>query len=348
MMPEEAVPGKGAAERGSRVRDTVRWGIIGIGDVAERKSGGAFYLTPHSQLVAVMRRNGAKAREFAEKHGVPRWYDDADALLADPEVDAVYISTPPDSHRDYTLRAAAAGKPVLCEKPMARTYPEAMEMVDACEAAGVPLWVAFYRRSMPRFVKIKEMLDGGAIGEILGVSIRTYRRPVIEKGQAYPDRFWPYIDAVSRGGRWVEAGCHQIDLLDFYLGPIAEVHGRARNLRDIYPSPDTIAVSFSFESGLVGSGIWAYTSGAEVDEMEVVGSRGKLTFAVSVPTPFTLVDGSGVHTFDIGYPEWAHQPFVESVVAELRGTGRCPAPGRVAARANWFADQVLDAGPAEG
>jgi predicted dehydrogenase len=295
-----------------------------------------------------MRRNGAKAREFAEKHGVPRWYDDADALLADPEVDAVYISTPPDSHRDYTLRAAAAGKPVLCEKPMARSHPEALEMVEACEAAGVPLWVAFYRRSMPRFVKIKEMLDGGAIGEILGVSIRTYRRPVIEKGQAYPDRFWPYIEEVSRGGRWVEAGCHQIDLLDFYLGPVAEVHGRARNLRDIYPSPDTIAVSFSFESGLLGSGIWAYTSGAEVDEMEFVGTRGKLTFAVAVPTPFTLVDGSGVHTFDIGYPEWAHQPFVESVVAELRGTGRCPAPGRIAARSNWFADLVLNAGPAEG
>lgn len=328
--------------------DTVRWGIIGIGDVAERKSGGAFYLTPHSQLTAVMRRNGQKAREFAEQHGVPRWYDDADALIADPEVDAVYISTPPDSHRDYTLRVAAAGKPILCEKPMARSHAEALEMVAACEAAGVPLWVAFYRRSMPRFVRIKEMLDGGAVGEILGVSIRTYRRPVIQKGQPYPDRFWPYIADISGGGRWVEAGCHQIDLLDFYLGPVAEVHGHARNLRDIYPSPDTIAVSFSFESGLMGAGIWAYTSGAETDEMEFVGSRGKLTFAVTVPTPFTLVDDSGTHTFDIGYPEWPHQPLVESVVAELRGEGTCPAPGHVAARAAWFADRVLQGAASSG
>lgn len=321
--------------------DTVRWGIIGIGDVAERKSGGAFYLTPHSQLVAVMRRTAAKARDFAERHGVPRWYDDADALINDPEVDAVYISTPPDTHKEYTLRVAAAGKPVLCEKPMALNHAECLEMIAACDVARVPLWVAYYRRSMPRFVKIKELLDGGAIGEIVAVSIKTYRRSVIERGQPYPDRFWPYIAGVSGGGRWVEAGCHQIDLLDFYLGPIAEVHGHARNLRDIYPSPDTIAVAFSFESGLMGSGIWAYTSGAEVDEMEFVGSQGRLAFAVSVPTPFILVDGAGTHTFDIGYPEWPHQPLVESVVAELRGEGRCPSPGRTAARAAWFAEQVL-------
>ena len=321
--------------------ENVRWGIIGIGDVSERKSGGAFYLAPHSQLVAVMRRTAAKARDFAERHHVPRWYDDADALVNDPEVDAVYIATPPDTHKEHTLRVAAAGKPVLCEKPMALNHAECLEMISACEAAGVPLWVAFYRRSMPRFVKIKELLDGGAIGEILAVSVRTYRPPVIERGQPYPDRFWPYIAELSGGGRWVEAGCHQIDLLDFYLGPIAEVRGYARNLRDIYPSPDTIAVSFSFESGLVGSGTWAYTSGAEVDEMEFVGSKGKLTFAVSVPTPFTLVDEAGTHTFDIGYPRWVHQPLVESIVAELRGEGRCPSPGRTAARAAWFAERVL-------
>lgn len=322
--------------------ETVRWGIIGIGDVAERKSGGAFYLAPHSQLTAVMRRTADKARDFAERHNVPHWYDDADALINDPEVDAVYISTPPDTHLEYTLRVAAAGKPVLCEKPMARNYAECLEMVEGCEAAGVPLWIAFYRRAMPRFVKIKELLDGGAIGEILAVSIRTYRHPVIERGQPYPDRFWPYVAEVSGGGRWVEAGCHQIDLLDYYLGRVTEVHGYARNLRDIYPSPDTIAVSFTFESGLMGSGTWAYTSGAEVDEMEFVGSKGKLTFAVSVPTPFTLVDAQGSHTFDIGYPRWVHQPLVESVVSELRGEGRCPSPGRTAARAAWFADRVLE------
>lgn len=322
--------------------ERIGWGIIGVGDVTERKSGPAFYEAAHSELVAVMRRDAAKARDYADRHGVSRWYDDADALIADPDVDAVYISTPPDTHKEYTLKVAAAGKPVFCEKPMARNLGECREMIEACDVAGVPLWVAFYRRSMPRFVKIKELLDSKAIGDVLAVSIRTYRRPVIERGDAYPDRFWPYLpDITGGGGRWVEAGCHQIDLLDFYLGPISAVTGFARNVRDIYPTPDTITVSFSFESGLVGSGTWAYTSGAAVDEMEFIGTNGKLTFAVSEPTPFTLVDDTGVHPFDIGYPKWVHQPMIESIVAEMRGEGSCPSTGTSAARAAWFADEVL-------
>ncbi len=322
--------------------ERVRWGIIGVGDVTERKSGPAFYKAPHSQLAAVMRRNGDKARDYAERHGVPRWYDDGDALIADPDVDAVYISTPPDTHKEYTLKVAAAGKPVFCEKPMARNLAECREMIEACDAADVPLWVAFYRRSMPRFLKIKELLEEKAIGDVIAVSIRTYRRPLIERGDPYPERFWAYLpDATGGGGPWVDAGCHQIDLLDFYLGPVAEVHGFACNLREIYPTPDTVTVSFSLESGLVGSGTWAYTSGAEVDEMEFIGTTGKITFAVSVPTPFTVVDDDGTHSFDIGYPEWVHQPMVESIVAEMRGEGRCSSTGRSAARAAWFADEVL-------
>jgi predicted dehydrogenase len=322
--------------------DTIRWGIIGVGDVTERKSGPAFQEAEHSELVAVMRRDGFKARDFAERHGVPRWYDDADGLIADSAVDAVYISTPPDSHKEYTLKVAAAGKAVFCEKPMALNHAECVEMIAACEDAGVPLWVAFYRRSMPRFVEIKEMIDGGAIGDVIGASITTYRKPVIAAGDPHPERFWPYLpESTGGGGRWVEAGCHQIDLLDFYLGPISEVRGYARNVSGIYPSPDTITVSYSFESGLVGSGIWAYASGAAVDEMEFVGTKGTITFAVSEPTPITLVDGSGSHTIDIGYPQWVHRPMVESIVAEVRGEGRCPSSGRSAARAAWFADEVL-------
>jgi len=322
--------------------DTIRWGIIGVGDVTERKSGGAFSGAPHSRLVAVMRRNADKARAFAERHGVPKWYDDADALIADPDVDVVYVSTPPDSHKEYALKVIAAGKPVLCEKPMARNFAECREMIAAADAAGVPLWVAYYRRAMPRFVEIKRLVDTGAIGDLLAVSICTYRRPVMERGGTPPALYWPYTPGpTGGGGRWVEAGCHQIDLVDFYGGPVKEVHGFARNLRDIYPSPDTVSVSFSFESGLVGSGIWAYTSGSEVDEMELVGSKGRITFAVSSPTPFTLQDGDGVHVHDIGYPEWPHQPLIESVVAELRGEGTCPSTGSTAARASWFADEVL-------
>ncbi len=91
---------------------TIRWGIIGCGDVTEVKSGPALQKANHSQLVAVMRRTGALARDYAQRHGVPRWYDQADELIHDPEVDAIYIATPPASHKDYTLLTAHAGKPI--------------------------------------------------------------------------------------------------------------------------------------------------------------------------------------------------------------------------------------------
>ena len=152
--------------------DKVRWGIIGVGDVTEKKSGPGFQKAERSELVAVMRRSADKAADYAKRHSVAKWYDDADKLIHDPDVDAIYIATPPDSHHDYTRQAAAAGKPVYVEKPMARTAAECEAMIRACKEAGVPLFVAYYRRAMPRFVKIKEMLDSGTIGEVRAAEVR--------------------------------------------------------------------------------------------------------------------------------------------------------------------------------
>src|SRR5699024_232696 len=159
--------------------ETVRWGIIGVGDVTEAKSGPGFQQAERSQLVAVMRRDGQKAADYARRHGVPRWYDDADALIADPELGAVYVATPPDSHASYTVRAPRADHPVYVEKPMARTAAECEEMLSVSRRSGVPLFVAYYRRAMPRCATVKDLLDGGAIGQV-----RAFR---IENSAAVPD-----------------------------------------------------------------------------------------------------------------------------------------------------------------
>ena len=151
--------------------DTVRWGIIGCGNVTEVKSGPGFQKARDSSLVAVMRRNGDLAKDYAQRHSVPKWYDDAQALIDDPDVNAIYIATPPSSHKVYTIMAAQAGKPVYVEKPMALNFAECQEMIGACQEAAVPLFVAYYRRSLARFLKIKELLDAGAIGEVRFVSI---------------------------------------------------------------------------------------------------------------------------------------------------------------------------------
>src|SRR6478752_4064397 len=137
----------------------VRWGIIGCGDVTEVKSGPSFQKIENSELVAVMRRTGELAKDYAERHNVPKWYDDADAHINDPDIDAVNIATPPGSHKEYTMKVAQAGKPVYVEKPMALDFTECQEMIAACEQAGVPLYVAYYRRGQARFLKIKELLE---------------------------------------------------------------------------------------------------------------------------------------------------------------------------------------------
>ena len=153
-------------------RRAVRWGILGCGDVTEVKSGPGFRKAAGSELVAVMRRNGALARDYAQRHGVAQWYDSAQALIEDPGVDAVYIATMPDTHCDYALAAAAAGKPALVEKPMARNTAECDRMVAAFAAAGLPLYVAYYYRSLPYIRKVAELLQAGAIGRVSGVTYR--------------------------------------------------------------------------------------------------------------------------------------------------------------------------------
>ena len=178
----------------------IRWGIVGCGDVCEVKSGPGLYKAENSALTAVMRRDGALAADFARRHGVARWYDDGDRLINDPEVDAVYVATPPDTHMEYTCKAAAAGKPVYVEKPMARTYEECQTMIGACEAAGVPLWVGYYRRGLPKFLKVQELLEQGAIGDVRSVLIRYYQPP--KPSDAFPDqRSWRVNPEIAGAGR---------------------------------------------------------------------------------------------------------------------------------------------------
>ncbi len=156
--------------------DKVRWGIIGCGDVTEVKSGPAFQKIKHSELTAVMRRTGELAKDYAVRHNVPKWYDNADELINDPEVDAVYIATPPGSHKEYTIKAAKAGKPVYVEKPMALNFTQCQEMIAACENSSVPLYVAYYRRAMPRFLKIKELLENNAVGEVRFITTTQFQK----------------------------------------------------------------------------------------------------------------------------------------------------------------------------
>ncbi len=319
---------------------TIGWGIIGCGNVTEVKSGPAFQKVPNSRLVAVSRRNGALAADYARRHGVPRWYDDADALLADPDVDAVYIATPPSTHAEYTVRAAAAGKPVYVEKPMARTHAECQEMIAACRQAGVPLYVAYYRRRLPCFLKVEELLLAGAIGAPRAVTVRLHYRPNV--GLASPGGLpWRVDPEVAGGGLFLDVGSHTLDLLDYLLGPVTLASGQAANLAGLYAAEDTVVGSWVHAGGAHGSGSWCFCADRPADEVVIYGAAGQITFATFADQPVLLRNADGAREFAIPHPEHVQQPLIHTVVEDLLGTGTCPSTGETGARTTWVMDQMI-------
>jgi predicted dehydrogenase len=316
----------------------IRWGIIGCGNVTEVKSGPGFQKATNSALVAVMRRNGALAEDYARRHGVPKWYSNAQALINDPEVDAVYIGTPPDMHQEYTLAVAAAGKPVYVEKPMAMNHHQCQSMIAACRAAGVPLWVAYYRRRLPRFLKVKELIEADAIGAPRAVTVRFYRD---WKQPATGQLPWRVQPEIAGGGFFVDLAAHTLDYLDYFLGPIVHVQGNATNQGGYYRAEDTVAGSFVFAAGVQGTGIWCFDSYHRVDETEIIGAKGKLTFSSFGTEPIRLTTTAGITDFPEPTPEHVQQPLIQSIVDELNGIGQCPSTGASAARTNWVMDQML-------
>jgi len=319
---------------------TIRWGMIGCGAVAEVKSGPGFYKSNDSSLAAVTSADKEMTRSFAQRHGVPRTYDTTEQLLADPEIDAVYIATPPSSHKALSLLVANAGKHVYVEKPMAMRFDECREIVEACEKQGVRLFVAFYRRAMPRFLKVKEWLESGAIGEVRVVRAVQHQRPAREdlSRETLPWRLKP---EVSGGGKFLDMGIHTLDMLDFWFGAIEEVHGIASNDAGLYEVEDTVTATWRHASGVQGSGSWCYVCGDGEDYVEIVGSKGRIEFEFFSDAPLRLINASGLEEENIPNPPHVQQPFIQSIVDDLNGVAPCPGNVESAVRSTWVADEVL-------
>jgi predicted dehydrogenase len=322
-------------------RDIIRWGILGCGDVTEVKSGPGFQKSAGSQLVAVMRRDAKKAGDYARRHGVPKWYADAGTLIRDPEVDAVYIATPPGSHLELALQVAAAGKPCHVEKPMARNATECDQMIAAFARARLPLFVAYYRRAQPRFLKAKELI-AGRLGRVTQVHYQFTDPRHAAKADDLPWR----LDAENAGGGFfLDLGSHTLDLLDFFFGPLADVHGHAANLASAYEVEDTLAMSFRTPAGAPGTAAWNFAGQVNKTEdyFQLTGTEGRLTFSTFGNEPLRLeLAGGAVEEFPFTPPPHVAQPLIQTVVDDLRGQGTCPSTGESAARTTRVMDRVLD------
>ena len=319
----------------------IRWGIIGCGDVCEKKSGPAFALTRGSSVSSVMRRDRAKARSYAARHGVPRYTGDAAELLDDPEIDAFYVATPPDTHAYYACEAARRRKPCYVEKPMARSYDECRQMLAAFREKDTKLFVAYYRRCLPRFIQVKELLESGAIGPVHSVQVRHAMLPHPAHEAAVP---WRLQAERSGGGLFLDVGSHTLDLLDYVLGPLSDVRGEAWREDERFEVEDQVVLEASVAhngASVRVSGRWDFCADAPEDLVEIVGDEGSLSFAMQSPRPLLLRTACEQRTLAIEDSAFVQQPMIQAIVDELSGEGSCPSSGESAARTSRVMDEVL-------
>jgi len=308
------------------VIDALRWGIIGCGNVAEFKSGPPLYQTPGSELIAVMRRDAAKAADFARRHGARRWYTDAEALIADEDVNAIYIASPHNQHAAHVKLAAKSGKIVLCEKPLGISTAEAQACVDVCCMHNVPLAVAYYRRAWPIVQKMRELLNAGAIGDVVAARIN-----LADYFAGDPDRPWLTSKAASGGGGLANAGSHWIDLARYLLGEVISVSAQCSSYASSFETEDTIVVQMETVTHALVSLSITLQSPINANEFEINGAAGRLR-ATSLADGQLLIDRVGEKTQALSLPRsrFAHAEFIAALINQLRLDETSSIPGEEA------------------
>ena len=312
----------------------IRWGILGCGDVTEVKSGPALQNAGRSSVVACMRRDEKKAEDYARRHKIARAYSVADELIHDEDVDAVYIATPPDSHAELAIRALNAGKPVLVEKPIALTVKEADAMIAASQSSGASLMVAYYRRALPRFEKLRELVQGGQIGEPRCVQVNHFKRSKDRPGQD-----WKLNPNVGGGGYFIDMQTHVLDWLDYVFGPATSVVGNVRRQTDAYAAEDLVSYSIGFES-VVANGLCAYSTNQTSESVTIHGSKASASISFFAPSPIVLSQ-NGVRTVhDVKDPAYVHQPLVARAIAHLIDGAENPSPPEAARRTTAVVEKL--------
>ncbi|NOR74176.1 MAG: gfo/Idh/MocA family oxidoreductase, partial [Draconibacterium sp.] len=273
---------------------------------------------------------------------IKKWYSNGSELINDSEVDAVYIATPPNSHAKYAIEVMRAGKPVYVEKPMARNFDECKEMLQVSKETGMPIWVAYYRRTLPAFLKAKELIEAGKIGKPLMVNIKLYKQ-ADERNQTKEEMHWHVFPEISGAGHFFDLASHQFDYLDFILGKVTEVKGNASNIAGLYPAEDTVSGTWKHESGVVGSGSWCFVvdETSETDLIEIIGESGNISLPCFTPGNLVLKNGDGITEMSFKNPQHISSNLVQQVVNELKGVGTCVSTGESAARTSWVLDEMV-------
>lgn len=317
----------------------IRWGIIGCGSVTEVKSGPAYGQVEGFKIEAVMRRNLELAKDYAKRHQIDNYYDDADRLINDSNIDAVYIATPPDSHHYYALRVSEAGKICCIEKPMAPSYAACVEINEAFSSKNLPLYVAYYRRSLPRFKKVKSILESDVIGTVRHLHWGLCK-PVndIDTSKTYN---WRTDKSIAPGGYFDDLASHGLDLFTYLLGDIKEASGMSENQQELYSAADAVTGSWMHANGISGSGFWNFGAFHREDKVEIIGSHGKIIFSVFDEEPITLTTKNGSEEFVVENPKHIQYYHVLNMKKDLESIEKHPSTGISAMHTSWVMDKIL-------
>jgi predicted dehydrogenase len=320
----------------------IRWGIIGCGAVTEIKSGPALYKTEGFSVRMVMRRQLEKAQDFAFRHRIEEATDNADYLIQHPEIDAVYIATPPDTHLHYALKVAQAKKPCCVEKPLTPSFAESQALVQAFQEKQLPLFVSYYRRSLPRFLRLKEWIEQGRIGRIRHIHWQK-TKPASDWDKEGKLQ-WRTDTKVAPGGYFDDLASHGLDLFAFLLGPFKSVQGMALNQQGYYTAKDAMTASWVHESGVTGSGYWNFGTGLRSDSVILEGSNGQIRFSVLDEHPLELLhaeDPNRNERVEIAHPPHIQSPHALNMKKHLLGELEHPSTGESALHCSWVMDQIL-------
>jgi predicted dehydrogenase len=242
--------------------------------------------------------------------------------------------------------AMKAGKPVYVEKPLAASYEDCARINRIAEQTGVPCFVAYYRRYLPYFQKVKDIVNSGRIGKILNVQIRYTEPPrftdleAIGKGKPLAWRLQPEI---SGGGYFYDMAPHQLDLLQDMFGVILEARGICASRGGLYEAEDSVSACFRFENGLPGSGSWCYVAheSAREDCIEIIGTEGQVSFSVFDYKPIRLQTSDGDESIIVPNPPYVQYPLIKNVIEHLQGLAICTCTSESATPVNWAMDRIL-------
>ncbi len=322
------------------MNNSIRWGVIGCGSVTELKSTPAYQKVTGFTVAAVMGRNEDKVKDYITRHNIEHYYLDVDSMINDPNIDAIYIATPPDSHKEYALKVAQAGKICCIEKPLAPTYQDCLAINKVFSEKNIPLFVAYYRRSLPRFQQIKVWLDSGSIGEIRHINWHLSKPAnAHDLSQIYN---WRTDKSIALGGYFDDLASHGLDLFNYLLGDIENVVGLSTNQQNLYSAKDAIVASWLHQNGVTGSGSWNFGCSQREDKVEILGSKGRIEFSVFDEQPIKLISEEDTEELFIENPENIQLYHALNMQKHLHHEALHPSTGNTATHTSWVMDNILN------